>query len=202
MSPAGSQHCHHHKSPDSISKHVGKCWPLSVHYIPCSSQAGEMAAPQPPAAGTITLTRAQCPTTTSGRISSQLQRQLPCSTAAQEETLWRQPIHHPGTAPSIFCFFQLLGLLKAPCASPEATRKTSPLQKPSSAKLILPSMQPELCTCVPLLLLQICVFPLNPTQKMLCSHHQGQLWPVGSAGLRAQGSGSAGRRQSGWHARG
>lgn len=45
-------------------------------------------------------------------------------------------------------FFQCLGLLEAPYTSPKATGKTSPLQKPTLAKLALPSAQSNLCTYV------------------------------------------------------
>lgn len=95
--------------PDSISKGDKKRWPLSGHSIPHGSQAGGMAAPWPPTAHTVTPTRAHCPASTSRRISSQLQSQMPRSTAAWEETLQQRPIHHPGTAPSTFCFFSVPG---------------------------------------------------------------------------------------------
>lgn len=106
-SAGGSRSCHHRKSPASISTGAGKRWPLSRHSSPRGSQAGGMAALRPPTAHTVTPPRVRCPASTSGRISSQLQSRLPRSTAAWEETLRRRPIHHPGAAPSTFCFFSV-----------------------------------------------------------------------------------------------
>lgn len=160
------------------------------------------AAPWPPTAGPVTLTHAQCPTSTSSHIFFPNYKYnchaAPCCRRSSSNSPFVGPVQHQAYS----AFLSSWGLFSCFSASSKATKKTSPLWKLTYVKLALLGTQPKHCTYVPLLLLQISVSPLNPTQKMLCGYHWGRLWPAGSDGLHSQGSGSAGSRQSWWHAGG
>lgn len=180
-----SKCCHHYKFADSISWLARKHWPLSMHNSSCSSQAGDHGSP----------VASHCWSSNPDTCPVPCQHEQPyffpcykynCHAAPQcrrsgSNSLSVGPAQHQAYS-AFLCFW---GLFSAPSASSKATKKTSPLWKPTPVKLTLLGTQPKHCSYVPLLLLQICVFPLNPTQKMLCGYHWGRLWPAGSAVLHS-----------------